>query len=168
MSLTKAIHKLDSYLDIMEESPVYWAAALLHPGYRKRLVHKTLEIERAAQVLFGAEEFIKSEMARLGASQRPPTATTNTGTDLKPFHEHLLGPDFYEELESGPSDELAIYPEDPPVPCDVPIQWWLAQKNRFPMLHRVAVEHPGNERRVRAGLQHFKTDHHQSDAPIVG
>jgi hypothetical protein len=110
----------------MEESPVYWAAVLLYPGYRKKLTYKTLEIKQAAQMLFDAEEFIKSEIARLGASQSPPTITASIGTDLNPFHEHLLRPDFYEEPEPGLSDKLATYLEDLLVPCDVPIQWWLA------------------------------------------
>lgn len=37
-SLQYAIDKLEKYLKILDENPAYWAAFILHPGRRMKLV----------------------------------------------------------------------------------------------------------------------------------
>jgi hypothetical protein len=43
-SLERAIGKLEKYENLFEKSIVYWAAAVLHPGQRLKVVRKTNKI----------------------------------------------------------------------------------------------------------------------------
>lgn len=61
-SLKLSIKKLEKYVALMERSPAYWAAMVLHPGLRSRWIDRNLEKEQGARVI---SQFRFSDAVRL-------------------------------------------------------------------------------------------------------
>jgi hypothetical protein len=132
-SLKYAIDKLEKYLDILDETPAYWAALILHPGRRMKWVKlfyegndkRILEIQRRFVAYFDAHH------PAVEPAARPCT----------PVQVHGFGDSFYDApVAGGIVDEVGEYLRGPVHPVDNPIQWWLARKEEYPRLTSMALE----------------------------
>jgi hypothetical protein len=132
-SLQYAIDKLEKYLEILDGTPVYWAALILHPGRRMKWVRlfyegndkRTLEIQRRFVAYFD------THYPAVEPATRPCTPEQVTG----------FGDSFYDApVAGGIVDEVGEYLRGPVHPVVDPIKWWLARKEEYPRLTRMALE----------------------------
>jgi hypothetical protein len=134
-SLQLAIQKLQEYVGLMEESPAYWVAMLLHPGHKKRWMDKCLSPDRARKAFAACRDLYQAEYADLPVPIAPqPPALSGPGSHLRSY-------DYYDPPEDlGQKDELAEYFAEPVWPVDNIQTWWLAHKERWPRLSRMALD----------------------------
>jgi len=132
-SLQYAIDKLEKYLEILDETPTYWAALILHPGRRMKWVRlfykgndkRILEIQRRFV------DYFDTNHPAVELAARPCTPEQVPG----------FGDSFYDApVAGGIVDEVGEYLRGPVHPVDDPIQWWLARKDEYPRLTRMALE----------------------------
>jgi hypothetical protein len=130
-SLTCAIYKIEKYVALLEDSPAYWAAMILHPGYKKRWIERNLSAEHASRVFAAFTDLFERDYNKVDARpiQQPERATPTT----------LAGDDFYDQPEDpAQKDELPAYFSGPLLPVKDPLEWWRKKKEDFPRLSRMA------------------------------
>lgn len=132
-SLQYAIDKLEKYLGIMDRTPAYWAALILHPGRRMKWAKmfyegddaRILDIERRFITYF----YSKYATADATASPRPSNQVPG------------FGDTFYDTpVANGVLDEVKEYLRGQVYRVDDPIQWWIAKKTEYPQLWKMALE----------------------------
>ena len=136
-SLTYAIRMLDKYQKLMEKSQAYWAAMLLHPGYKKRWVQLKLSKERQDTIFAAFETFYLDKYSDLEVEE-PKAHNEEEAEELDRF---LIDHDFYEPVHPTSSvAELEAYFKEPPKICKDPIAWWAEREKEFPRLSRMAFD----------------------------
>lgn len=135
-NLDYCIEKVEKYQALLEESPVYWAAHILHPGYRSRWLQRNLPDRRYA--IIGSfrdlyERFYKPR----------PSSRTGPGESSRPegFTSHLTPAGFYDIPADEPvDDEIDRYLGEHLRPVDDVFAWWRVNKDRFPTLFTMAMD----------------------------
>ncbi|KAK4171705.1 hypothetical protein QBC36DRAFT_365488, partial [Triangularia setosa] len=90
-SLEWAIDKLQTYISLIEDSPVYWSALILHPGFKTKWVEQYLEEERASRIKAEFQTFFERDYP----AQHPASASTPAPDSRHPTRNHLIQHDFY-------------------------------------------------------------------------
>jgi len=135
-SLGLAIQKLGKYLEELDQSPLYWAAQILHPGRKLRWIDR----------FFGNKERtseIKTQFLDFFERAAPQDNASIPAQPLEANQQPVggFGPDFFDPPEAFlVVDEVAIYLSEPVFHVKDPIQWWLANQRRFPRLAVLALD----------------------------
>jgi hypothetical protein len=135
-SLDRALYKVTKYIALMESTPVYWAAMIVHPGYRKRWLELYLEREHKDSIIASARVFFDDNYPHIA-----PPATTTPEEDRR--REHLTGPThiFYPPpADPVDRDELTEYFNEHLMPVEDVLDWWSKNIGRFPRLGRMAFD----------------------------
>jgi hypothetical protein len=131
-----AIQKLGKYVELMEESPAYWAAMILHPGLKRRWIDRCLGKAHAARAFAAFERLYEEEYEHIVIPMpEPPPPPSRRGTGyLLPADD-----DFY-DLPDDPNnkDEVAEYLQEQVFYVEDIELWWLQRKERLPRLSKMA------------------------------
>ena len=140
-TINNAWEKLDSYYALTDETPVYLAALVLHPGQKWRYFERKwakypdwLEDAKTKMRAFYQEHWeyfsvpVAAAVKPRGAQNRDPAS----------FQLWLTPHDYYAEEE--PVDEYETYMSSKPVKFDHPIEWWRANQSTYPKLSQMAFD----------------------------
>jgi hypothetical protein len=72
--LKLALEKLEKYRVLMEESNVYWAAHILHPGYGLSWIKENLPRQQQQQILDDFKAFFDEHFPAVARAQSPDVA----------------------------------------------------------------------------------------------
>ena len=138
-SLKLAIKKIEKYIELMDNTPAYWASMILLPDC------KTRWIERFFQSNPAKVQSIKANFKRYYDQQYPPVANVEPqlqGHARRPAQRPGFGVGFYDAPEvTQHQDEVRIYLSEPVLPLnESPFQWWQRNRERFPRLSTMAFE----------------------------
>ncbi|KAK4173288.1 hypothetical protein QBC36DRAFT_293567 [Triangularia setosa] len=104
-SLEWAIDKLQTYISLMEDSPVYWSALILHPGFKTKWIEQYLEEERASRIKIEFQTFFERDYPAQHPASAPTPAPAPAPGSRHPTQNHLIQHDSYS-----------------PEPEDIPVQ----------------------------------------------
>lgn len=133
-AVTCSWYALDKYYRLTDDSPVYTAALLLHPSYRKHYLDVTWRREWIKLAVDNVRAWWSREYAHLEVDEC---------SEAKPMEE----PSFFEKqkalikLRQRIGDEFDAFIQQTPIDTANPIAWWLedTQQRTFPRLSRMAV-----------------------------
>ena len=139
-SLGLAIGKLDRYLEVLDQSPLYWAAQILNPGRKLRWIERFFnDQERTSDIKTQFLAFFARMAPLHDASVPVPLILPGAGANQRVVGG--FGPDFFDPPEASQAvDEVAIYLTEPVFYVEDPITWWLANQFRFPRLAALALD----------------------------
>jgi hypothetical protein len=135
--LKLALEKLEKYRELMEETVVYWAAHILHPGYGFAWISRNLPYPQQQQILRDFKAFFDEHFPAAARTQSPDGEPERP----KPSKLLLAAP---RPLSQRPRviDEVEEYLKEAPVD-DFEEQdlfvWWFGHRQRFPRLFRMAM-----------------------------
>lgn len=134
--ITCAIHKLEKYITLLEDSPAYWTAMILHPAFKDKWVREYLPEEQANRIVDSFKQFFNRDYNKL------PTQPTPMQKNPKPSH---LRAHSYLAQRPSPAnqDEVKQYLEEPVYEdeaVDDPFEWWRQREKDFPRLARMAFD----------------------------
>jgi hypothetical protein len=134
ISLENSIQKLEKYVCLMEQSPAYWSAMILHPGLKRKWIDYFLTPAHARRAFASFKELYDEEYAHIDV----PAAQPPSESHRRPL---LVPPTFYDAPEDPENkDEIAEYLEEPFLPVDDVQAWWITNKGRLPRLSRMAFD----------------------------
>jgi len=134
-SLAIAIHKIEKYVAVLEHSPAYWAAMILHPGLKKRWIERNLSQRKTTEILQTFGEFFDAQYDQRDTSLPAGQQTFRLGAH------HLTDEDFYDKPEDlALKDEVTEYLRMPLLPVDDPLDWWRRHQTSLPKLARMAFD----------------------------
>lgn len=128
-----ATEKLVYYINLLEDSFVYWFAMILHPGHRLRW----FELHTPHKVASLTEQFTEYYQRSYNELTTVENDMTSTEDDDDDFV--IGGRGYY----NGPVilDEVAVYlKEGPTKGVEDPLEWWKGQRQRFPQLCQFAFD----------------------------
>ncbi|KAG7423443.1 hypothetical protein Forpi1262_v015190 [Fusarium oxysporum f. sp. raphani] len=104
--ITCAIYKLEKYVTLLEDSPAYWTAMILHPAFKDKWIREYLPGEQAKRIVDGFKQFFDRDYNKL------PTQPTPIQKKTKSSH---LGAHSYLAQRPSPAnrDEVKEYLEEP-------------------------------------------------------
>ncbi|KAL5592644.1 hypothetical protein FOBRF1_013670 [Fusarium oxysporum] len=134
--ITCAIYKLEKYVTLLEDSPAYWTAMILHPAFKDKWIREYLPGEQAKRIVDGFKQFFDRDYNKL------PTQPTPIQKKTKSSH---LGAHSYLAQRPSPAnrDEVKEYLEEPIYEDDEvedPFEWWRQREKDFPRLARMAYD----------------------------
>ncbi|EAQ91904.1 hypothetical protein CHGG_00139 [Chaetomium globosum CBS 148.51] len=139
-SLDFAIAKLQQYITLMEDVPVYWSAMILLPSYRTRWIERFLAHDRATAIIARFKQQYQEEYEGIGGTQPTPTEEPHE-QPRRPYQDRLVGHDFYyPKPDPADIDEVAIYLAEPVRPAPDALAWWIGNQARFPRLSLMAFD----------------------------
>ena len=141
-AINNAWEKLDTYYALTDETPVYLAALVLHPGQKWRYFEQKwaehddwLQDAKEKMKAFYQEYWQDLPVATMPAA-RPRSAEHR---ELAPFQLWLTPHDYY-AADEVPVDEYEAYMVSRPVPFDHPLEWWRANQSTYPRLAQMAFD----------------------------
>ncbi|KAG7410240.1 putative AC transposase [Fusarium oxysporum f. sp. raphani] len=104
--ITCAIYKLEKYVTLLEDSPAYWTAMILHPAFKDKWIREYLPGEHANRIVDRFKQFFGRDYNNL------PTQPTPIQKKTKSSH---LGAHSYLAQRPSPAnrDEVKEYLEEP-------------------------------------------------------
>ncbi|KAL5592793.1 hypothetical protein FOBRF1_013101 [Fusarium oxysporum] len=134
--ITCAIYKLEKYVTLLEDSPAYWTAMIIHPAFKDKWIREYLPGEQAKRIVDGFKQFFDRDYNKL------PTQPTPIQKKTKSSH---LGAHSYLAQRPSPAnrDEVKEYLEEPIYEDDEvedPFEWWRQREKDFPHLARMAYD----------------------------
>ena len=135
--LKLALEKLEKYRVLMEESNVYWAAHILHPGYGLSWIKENLPRQQQQQILDDFKAFFDEHFPAVARAQSPG----GEPEDSEPSDLLFTTP---QPLPPTPRviDEVEEYLREAPVyrfKGEQLFTWWFDRRERFPRLFRMAM-----------------------------
>lgn len=133
-AITCSWYALDKYYRLTDDSPVYTAALLLHPSYRKHYLDVTWRREWIKPAVNNVRAWWSKEYAHLEVDEGPAVKQTEESS-------------FFEKQKAlikrrqRISNEFDAFIQQTPIDTADPITWWLedTQQRTFPRLSRMAV-----------------------------
>lgn len=127
--------KLNKYYELSDETPAYRAAIFLHPHYKERWfkrhwsdAHPAWITEARAAVKDLYQDYVRRHGDEAIVIERVG------GQELSEF-------ELYNTLaDDEVIDDLERYCDEPPTPKVDPLQWWIANHSRFPVLRYMAFD----------------------------
>ena len=139
-SIGDGLKKVNKYLVLLNQSPVYWGALVLHPGYRKLWItrnlgrHEVESIITKLRCLFDERYPAERSSVATPVSEDPIEAVDGEWNSRLPD-------DFYASQDNlSAADELDIYLSEMATPVEDPVDWWWQRRERFPRLSRMALD----------------------------
>ena len=133
-SLLCAIYKLEKYVKKLEDSPAYWSAMILHPGHKTKWIIQSLKEDHREHVVAMFKDLFEKEYQHLGPAPALEPDRLPTG--------HLIDDDYYDPPEDlAKKDEIKAYFELPQRPVADPLAWWIARKDEYPRLAKMALDY---------------------------
>ncbi|GKU14095.1 unnamed protein product [Fusarium langsethiae] len=134
--ITCAIYKLEKYVTLLEDSPAYWTAMILHPAFKDKWIREYLPGEQANRIVDSFKQFFDRDYNKL------PTQPTPVQKKTKSSH---LGAHSYLAQRPSPAnrDEVKEYLEEPIYEDEAvedPFEWWRQREKDFPRLARMAYD----------------------------
>lgn len=132
-----AMSQLTHYLGLLDHSPAYWAAVILHPSITMRWIESTLP-HRAASIKQTFKEFFFTGWAH----EVIPTIVEEE-SEREDSLPDLLPRSFYEQQaghDGSSTKELASWFSTTPMRVTDPIHWWLQVQNTYPLLGKMAID----------------------------
>lgn len=134
--ITCAIYKLEKYVTLLEDSPAYWTAMILHPAFKDKWIREYLPGEHANRIVDRFKQFFGRDYNNL------PTQPTPIQKKTKSSH---LGAHSYLAQRPSPAnrDEVKEYLEEPIYEDEAvedPFEWWRQREKDFPRLARMAYD----------------------------
>ncbi|RKK89047.1 hypothetical protein BFJ68_g16803 [Fusarium oxysporum] len=134
--ITCAIYKLEKYVTLLEDSPAYWTAMILHPAFKDKWIREYLPGEQAKRIVDSFKQFFDRDYNKL------PTQPTPIQKKTKSSH---LGAHSYLAQRPSPAnrDEVKEYLEEPiyeDEEVEDPFEWWRQREKDFPRLARMAYD----------------------------
>ncbi|KAF4341641.1 hypothetical protein FBEOM_4425 [Fusarium beomiforme] len=134
--ITYAIYKLEKYVTLLEDSPAYWTAMILHPAFKDKWIREYLPGEQAKRMVDSFKQFFDRDYNKL------PTQPTPIQKKTKSSH---LGAHSYLAQRPSPAnrDEVKEYLEEPiyeDEEVEDPFEWWRQREKDFPRLARMAYD----------------------------
>ena len=142
-AINNAWEKLDKYYALTDETPVYLAALVLHPGqkwryFEKRWVdHEDWVDDAKAKMLAFYQEHWENRPTPDILPTRP--GSRGQHRELAAFQLWLTPHDYYTP-DDVPVDEYEAYVALKPVPVDNPIEWWRDHQTTYPKLAQMAFD----------------------------
>ncbi|KAK2926564.1 hypothetical protein FoTM2_013432, partial [Fusarium oxysporum f. sp. vasinfectum] len=118
--ITCAIYKLEKYVTLLEDSPAYWTAMILHPAFKDKWIREYLPGEQAKRIVDSFKQFFDRDY------NKRPTQPTPIQKKAKSSH---LGAHSYLAQRPSPAnqDEVKEYLEEPiyeDEEVEDPFEWW--------------------------------------------
>ncbi|RKK07591.1 hypothetical protein BFJ65_g17796 [Fusarium oxysporum f. sp. cepae] len=134
--ITCAIYKLEKYVTLLEDSPAYWTAMILHPAFKDKWIREYLPGEQAKRIVDSFKQFFDRDY------NKRPTQPTPIQKKAKSSH---LGAHSYLAQRPSPAnrDEVKEYLEEPiyeDEEVEDPFEWWRQREKDFPRLARMAYD----------------------------
>ncbi|RKK08279.1 hypothetical protein BFJ65_g17024 [Fusarium oxysporum f. sp. cepae] len=134
--ITCAIYKLEKYVTLLEDSPAYWTAMILHPAFKDKWIREYLPGEHANRIVDRFKQLFGRDYNNL------PTQPTPIQKKTKSSH---LGAHSYLAQRPSPAnrDEVKEYLEEPIYEDEAvedPFEWWRQREKDFPRLARMAYD----------------------------
>ncbi|KAJ0127546.1 hypothetical protein HZ326_29354 [Fusarium oxysporum f. sp. albedinis] len=63
--ITCAIYKLEKYVTLLEDSPAYWTAMILHPAFKDKWIREYLPGEQANRIVDSFKQFFDGDYHKL-------------------------------------------------------------------------------------------------------
>lgn len=137
-SIKYAIDKLEKYIEILDETPAYWTALILHPGRRIKWVRMFYRNEDSHRIQQIQRRFITYFDEHYAAAEPP---LTQSQTPEQPSEVDGFGHDFYDNPSiNDVVDEVGEYLRGSVLPVDDPVRWWKEKASDFPRLSKMALE----------------------------
>lgn len=137
-SIKYAIDKLEKYMEILDETPAYWAALILHPGRRMKWVRMFYRNEDSHRIQQIQRLFVSYFDEHYATTEVP---STQLQPPQPPDDVDGFGDDFYDNpITNDVVDEVGEYLRGPVLPVDDPVQWWKVKASDFPRLSKMALE----------------------------
>lgn len=133
-AITCSWYALDKYYRLTDDSPVYTAALLLHPSYRKHYLDVTWRREWINPAVNGVRALWTREYAPIEVDED----LTAQPTDESSFFEKQKA---LIKRQQSIGNEFDAFIQQTPIDTADPIAWWLedTQQCTFPRLSRMAV-----------------------------
>ena len=149
-SLEFASKKLEKYRNLMEETGVYWAAMILHPAHKTRLIEVYYPERKEAIVKDFRALFDDSYVDRASGSSQPVPQNAQAKKTKTPW---ITKGNYYQTQQPRLIDEIEDYLSEPPRPlaeeetnqgggeeAEDLISWWISRKGKWPRLYRMAID----------------------------
>jgi hypothetical protein len=144
VGLNRAVQKLEKYVVLLHNTPVYWAAMILHPGIRGRWIEHTLDADTALAIMATFKQSFLKDYGQID----PPTATLPQPRNPLPprFATLNLSPNFYDDDDDDdygaidPAEELQNYLSAKMRPVTDILSWWRKEEEHWPRLSRMAFD----------------------------
>ena len=153
-SLDNCHGKLDRYYQLMDLSPAYAAAVVLHPGIGWPFFDTHWKSPMQRQWLSDAKKAVKkfwetsyknreADLQPGDSAEHPLLAETRVTRphDRDALEEFMCPPDFYRPTPTRVNkDEYSAYIQQEPAPTPNPLAWWRENRTRYPHLSRMALD----------------------------
>lgn len=104
--ITCAIYKLEKYVTLLEDSPAYWTAMILHPAFKDKWTREYLPGEQAKRIVDSFKQFFDQDYNKLPIQPTPIQKKTKSS--------HLGAHTYLARRPSlGNRDEVQEYLEEP-------------------------------------------------------
>jgi hypothetical protein len=144
-SLDNCWGKLDEYYKMLDETPVYAAAVVLHPGQGWRYLEEKWTspaqkewlktAKKAVRTLW--EDFYKIDSTQ-ASTQLSPRLHSSSSSEPDSLDNFMNPAGFY--TARPVRDEYAEYCLFRPSVCKRPLEWWGARREDFPQLSKMAFD----------------------------
>jgi hypothetical protein len=151
-AINNAWKKLNDYYTLLDDSPVYTAALVLHPGHNWQYIEEKWGEARRTSWIRAAKTSVKQffDQGWKDRSSRPPTPeVTSLGPtnptpmrplqDLSPF-EQFLTPATYYNAADVRVDEYKEYTKLRPQRIDNILYWWRDRRQTLPNMAQMAFD----------------------------
>lgn len=138
VNICLAILKIKKYRDLMEQSPAYWSAMILHPGYNRKWLANNLSSQRYATAITAFKRLYDEEYSHREIAT--PTGQEFNRTNPQHRRQLLIGGVGHFDLVNTNIDELDAYFDEPVRPVDDILIWWKEREVRYPRLSQMAVD----------------------------
>lgn len=139
--------KIEKYYKLVDDTPVYYAAIILHPGLKIRKLQEMWHTDETAPWVSEVVEKVKAIWRRQykPTSQRPRIATLKLYDDDTPAGRLANAKRLRLDTPYQPEDVLEAYLSTPPEPFDDDngdsvIYWWLDHQHHYPGLAKMAFD----------------------------
>lgn len=141
-SITTSWYAIDKYYNLTDDSPLYAAALLLHPSYRKQYLEDTWRKDWVQPAVEGVRALWKDEYAGFQVEECRSTSDDTVQA-------RTTEPSFYQQQKEllhrrrQLKDEFELFIEQSDIDvADGAISWWLesSQQRTFPRLSRMAID----------------------------
>ena len=152
-SLELGIQKLDDYYKLLDDTPAYMAAVVLHPQFKWEWIEnvwtgkangkKWIKDARIAVDRLWRGEYKNHPIAEMLGGE-PPAKRLQMDSDIDSFIAHRRPTTGSNSRSAGTHDEYEWYINQPPVGGYLddfnPITWWESKRTQLPRLSRMAID----------------------------
>jgi non-ribosomal peptide synthetase component F len=129
---------------MLDDTPVYVAAIVLHPGQGWRYLELKWTTQKQRAWLQGAREAVQSlwedvyKFTDSDLNQAPAHLSSSSSSETDDLATFMNPTNFYNTMTTR--DEYAEYCRLDPTPCKRPLEWWGARREEYPRLSKMAFD----------------------------